>query len=62
MQVDGFRLQKLMFPYEWLDGYEKLSHVGQVGCEDFYNSLAQFLKVFQAGDCSTVGDWLAAGI
>ena len=56
MQVDGFRLQKLMFLYEWLDGYEKLSHVGQVGCEDFYNSLAQFLKVFQAGDCSTVGD------
>ena len=56
----GCRMQKLMFPYEWLDSYERLSHVGQVGCEDFYSSLAQFLKVFQVSDCTTVGDWLAA--
>ena len=33
------RLQKLMFPYEWLDSYEKLSHVGPVDYEDFYSSL-----------------------
>ena len=52
----GCRMQKLMFPYEWLDSYEKLSHVGQVGYEDFYSSLAQFLKVFQVSDCTTVGD------
>ena len=31
----GCRLQKLMLPYEWLDGYEKLSHVGPVSYEDF---------------------------
>ena len=33
------RLQKLMFPYEWLDSYEKLSHVGPVSYEDFYSDL-----------------------
>ena len=35
----GCRPQKLMFPYEWLDSYEKLSHVGLVSYEDFYSSL-----------------------
>ena len=35
----GCRLQKLMFPYEWLDSYKKLSHVGPVSYEDFYSSL-----------------------
>ena len=34
----GCRLQKLMFPYEWLDSHKKLSHVGPVN-EDFYSSL-----------------------
>ena len=29
----GCRLQKLMFPYKWLDSYKKLSHI------DFYSSL-----------------------
>ena len=33
------RLQKLMFPYEWLNSHEKLSHVGPVSQEDFYSSL-----------------------
>ena len=33
------RLQKLMFPCEWLDSYKKLSHVGPVSHEDFYSSL-----------------------
>ena len=33
------RLQKLMFPYELLDSYEKLSHVGPVSYEDFYSNL-----------------------
>ena len=31
----GCRLEKLMFPYEWLDGYKKLA----VSYEDFYSSL-----------------------
>ena len=35
----GCRLQKLMFPYEWLDSYKKLSHLGLVSYEDFYISL-----------------------
>ena len=33
------RLQKLMFPYEWWDSYEKLNHVGPASCEDFYSNL-----------------------
>ena len=35
----GCRLQKLVFPYECLDSYEKLSHVGPVSYEDFYSNL-----------------------
>ena len=35
----GCTLQKLMFPYEWLDSYKKLNHVGPVSYEDFYSSL-----------------------
>ena len=63
----GCRLQKLMFPYKWLDSYEKLSHVGPVNYEDFYISLKsaitkdkyeQFLKMFKENDCTTMGVWL----
>ena len=63
----GCRLQKLMFPYEWLDSYEKLSHVGLFSYEDFYSSLKptitrdeykRFLKLFKENDCTTMGDWL----
>ena len=63
------RLQKLMFSYEWLDSYKKLSHVGSVSCEDFYSSLKstiardeyeQFFKMFKKNDCITMGDWLRA--
>ena len=35
----GSRLQKLMFPCKWLDGYEKLSHVGPVSYEGFCSRL-----------------------
>ena len=63
----GCRLQKLMFLYEWLDSYEKLSHVGLVSYEDFYSSLKptitrdeleQFFKMFRENDCTAMGDWL----
>ena len=63
----GCGLQKLMFPYEWLDGYKKLNYVGPVSCEDFYSSLKstitrdkyeQFFKMFKENDCTTMGDWL----
>ena len=52
----GFSLQKLMFPYKWLDSYKKLSHVDPVSYEDFHSSLKptitrdeyeQFLKLFE---------------
>ena len=65
----GCRLQKLMFPYKWLDSYKKLSHVGPVSNKDFYSSLKptitrdeyeQFLKLFKENDCTTMGDWLRA--
>ena len=61
------RLQKLMFPYEWLDSYEKSSHVVQGSYEDFYCSLqstiardkyGQLLKLFKENDCNTMGDRL----
>ena len=61
------KLQKLMFPDEWLDSYKKLSHVGPVSHEDFYSSLKpiitrdeykRFLKLFKENDCTTMGDWL----
>ena len=63
----GCRLQKLMFPYEWLGCYKKLSHVGPVSYKDFYSSLKsiirrdeneQFLKLFKENDCTTMDDWL----
>ena len=64
----GCRLQKLVFPYECLDSYEKLSHVGPVSYEDFYSNLKssnitrdeyeQFFKLFKENDCTTMGDWL----
>ena len=61
------KLQKLMFPYERLDSYKKLSNVDPVSHEDFYTSLKstitrdkykQFLKLFKENDCATMGDWL----
>ena len=64
----GCKLRKLMFPYEWLDSYKKLSYVGPVSHEDFYSSLKssnitrdeyeQFSKLFKENDCTTMGDWL----
>ena len=61
----GCRLQKLRHPYEWLDSYKKLGHVGPVSHEDFYSNLKptitrdeykQFLKLFRKNDCATMGD------
>ena len=63
----GFRLQKLMFPYEWLDSHKKLNHVGPVSYKDFYSILKltitrdeneRFLSFFKENDCTTKGDWL----
>ena len=63
----GCRLQKLMFPIEWLDRYQKLSHLGPLSYEKFYISLkstitrdecGHFLKLFKENDCTTMGDRL----
>ena len=65
----GCRMQKLTFPDEWLNSYEKLSHVGQISYENFYSSLKsaitrdeyeQFPKIFNKNDFITMGDWLRA--
>ena len=56
-----------MLPYESLDSYKRLSHVGPVSYEDFYSSLKptitrdeyeRFLKLFKENDFTTMGDWL----
>ena len=57
-----------MFPYEWLDSYEKLRHVGPISYEDLYSNLKsynttrdeyeQFSKLFKENDFTTMGDWL----
>ena len=61
----GCRLQKLMFPNEWLDSYERLSYVGPVSYEGFYSSIKstiardeyeQFLKLFKENACTTMDD------
>ena len=36
---NGCEVEKQVFPYEWLDSYEKLDHVGPVNHEDFYSKL-----------------------
>ncbi|XP_057294628.1 uncharacterized protein LOC130623157 [Hydractinia symbiolongicarpus] len=33
------KLEKLVFPYEWLTSYDKLNHVGPVKHKNFYSSL-----------------------
>ena len=64
----GCELKKLIFPYEWLDTFDKLSHVGPCPRESFNNSLRQtsisedrykdFCDEFYKRKCITMGDWL----
>ena len=65
----GCGLEKLMFPYEWLTSYDKLSHVGPVEYENFYSSLSgkntlspaeyeEFRTEFHKRECVTMMDWL----
>ena len=62
-------LEKLVFPYEWLTSYEKLSHEGPVAHEHFYSSLSgkntlsseqyeEFCAEFHKRECLTMMDWL----
>ncbi|XP_057316834.1 uncharacterized protein LOC130657857 [Hydractinia symbiolongicarpus] len=63
------KLEKLVFPYEWLTSYDKLTHVGPVAYEHFYSSLSgknalsldgheTFRAEFYKRGCVTMMDWL----
>ena len=65
----GCELQKLAFPYEWFDSFEKLNHIGPVKYEEFYLSLKggitisqeeyqNFCDEFRKRGCVTMKDWL----
>ena len=65
----GCKLQKLAFPYEWFDSFEKLNHIGPVKYEEFYSSLKggitisqeeyqNFCDEFHKRGCVTMKDWL----
>ena len=65
----GCELQKLAFPYEWFDSFEKLNHIGPVKYEEFYSSLKggitisqeeyqNFCDEFHKRGCFTMKDWL----
>ena len=65
----GCELQKLAFPYEWFDSFEKLNHIGPVKNEEFYSSLKggitisqeeyqNFCDEFRKRGCETMKDWL----
>ena len=64
----GCKLEKLVFPYEWLTNYEKLSHIGPMKRQDFYSSLTKktisrqeyrkFRSEFYKRGCVTMLDWL----
>ena len=65
----GCELQKLAFPYEWFDSFEKLNHIGPVKYEEFYSSLKggittsqeeyqNFCDEFRKRGCVTMKNWL----
>ena len=65
----GCELQKLAFPYEWFDSFEKLNHIGPVKYEEFYSFLKggitisqeeyqNFCDEFRKRGCVTMKDWL----
>ena len=65
----GCELQKLAFPYEWFDSFDKSNHKGPVKYEEFYSSLKggitisqeeyqNFCDEFSKRGCVTMKDWL----
>ena len=38
-KANGCAMEKLAFPYEWLDDYDKISHIGPVEYKNFYSKL-----------------------
>ena len=43
----GCELQKLAFPYEWFDSFDKLNHKGPVKYEEFFSSLKGGITISQ---------------
>ena len=66
--VEPSHVEKLVFPYEWLDSYDKLSHLGPVPHYEFYSSLTgknitteeyeDSISEFHKRECVTMMDWL----
>ena len=65
----GCELQKLAFPYEWFDSFDKLNHKGPVKYEEFFSALKggitisqeeyqNFCDEFSKRGCVTMKDWL----
>ena len=65
----GCELQKLAFPYEWFDSFDKLNHKGPVKYEEFFSSLKggitisqeeyqNFCDEFSKRGCVTMKYWL----
>ena len=67
-KANNCEAKKLVLPYEFLDSYDKLSHIGPVKHEDFYSSLKkkniskeeyeEYLIEFKKRGCVTMLDWL----
>ena len=68
-KANGYATEKLVFPYEWLDEYGKLIHVGSIAYEAFFSSLKgnpiitcdeydKFLQEFSKRGYMTMMDWL----
>ena len=38
-KANGCEVQKLIFPYKWLDDYDKLQHAGPIEYENFHSKL-----------------------
>ena len=68
-KANGRAMEKLIFPNDWSDDYEKPSHVGPVEYENFYSKLkggftitpgeyTEFVREFHSSGCMTMMDWL----
>ena len=68
-KANGCAVSKIVFPYEWLDDYNKLSHVGPVKYTNFFSKLKggftitpseynEFVREFHSRGCVTMMDWL----
>ena len=66
-QIKWMLNEKARFPYEWLDDYERLSHIGPVLHKAFYSMLKgniirdeyhKFVQNISEQGCKTMMDWL----